>query len=98
MLHRFADFYMVMINQIQYTYAYITILFESYPKLASYFHSNSSLSHVVHSNRQLLLFRKVWAVYACALGLSLPIFHQHYFTGIAGVKIHFNKEIMQSFG
>ena len=71
MLHRFADFYMVIIYQILHTYAYIKILFENYPKFVSYFHSYNSLSH---SNRQLLLFRKVWAVYARALSLSLPFF------------------------
>ena len=78
MLHKFVDFYMVIINQILHTYAHIKILFENYPKLVSYFHSYISISYVVHSYRQLLLFRKVWAVYTHAFGLSLPIFHHRF--------------------
>ena len=71
MFHKFVDFYMATINYIQYTYAYIKILLENYPKLVFYFYIDISLSHVVHSNRQFLWFRKVWAIYARALGLTL---------------------------
>ena len=74
MFHKFVDFYMVIINQILRSYAYITILLENYPKLVSYFYTYFSLSHFAHSNRQLLRFKKGWAVYARVLGLTLPIF------------------------
>ena len=90
MFHKFVHFYMATINDILYTYAYIEILFENYPKLFSYFHSYSSLSHVVYSNRLLLLFRKVWAVHARSLGLSLPIFHQHNLAGMVNVSLIWN--------
>ena len=39
MVHKFVDFYMVTINQIRRTYAYIKILLKNYPKLVFYFHS-----------------------------------------------------------
>ena len=64
MFHKFVDLYMATINYILHTYAYIKILFENYPKLLSYFHSYSSLSHVVHSHQQLFLLGMVCAVYA----------------------------------
>ena len=35
------------------------------------FYSYISISHVVHSHRQLYSFRRVWTVYVNALGLSL---------------------------
>ena len=79
MFHEFVNFYMVIINQILRIYAYINILLENHPKLVFYFHSYFSL------NRKLLLFKKVWAVYARALGLSLPVFHQHYLTGMNSI-------------
>ena len=88
MFQKFVDFYMVIINQILHTYTHIKILFENYPKLVSYFHSYISISHVVHSHRQLHLFIKVWTVYVHALGLSLPIFHQHYLTGMIMALIY----------
>ena len=78
---------MVIINQVLlHTYAYIKFLFENYPKSTSYFHRYISLSHVVHSNRQLFLVRKVRADYARALSLKLPIFHHHYWTGMIPVQ------------
>ena len=82
MFHKFVDFYMATNNYILYACAYIKILFENYPKLFSFFHSYSSLSHVVHSHQYLLLLGKVCAVYARALGLSPPIFNQNYLTGM----------------
>ena len=85
MFYKFVDFYMATtINYVLYTYAYIKILFEYFLKLKlpSYFHSYSSLSRVVHLHQQLFLLGKVCAGYARALGLSLPIFNQHYLTGV----------------
>ena len=84
MFHKFIHSYMATINYILYTYAYINILLENYPTLFSYFHSYSSLSHVVHLHQQVFLLWKVCAVYACALGLTLSIFNQHYLTGVVG--------------
>ena len=91
MFHKFVDFYMVIISQILRAYAYIQILLENYPTLVSYFHSYFSLSYFAHSNRQLLWFREVWVVYAGDLGLilGLPIFHQHYLTGMDALPLQF---------
>ena len=77
MFHKFVDLFMVIINQILHTYAYIQILLKK----------AFSLSHVGHSNRQLLRFKKVCLVYAHALGLTLSIFHQHYLTGTFGMYV-----------
>ena len=68
-----------------HTYTYIKTSFESYSKLVSYCDSCISLSHAAHSNRQFLLFRKVWAVYAHALVLSFIFFYQRDLTGMGGL-------------
>ena len=81
MLHRFFDNYIVIIDYILHTYAYM----KSYLKIIS----NLSLIFIAIflSNYQPLLFRTVWAAYARALGLTFPIFHHHYLTGMVEGKI-----------
>ena len=77
MLHKFVEFYMVIINRMLHTYIYIKLSFKKV-SLISLFVLYSHIQffdHVVHSNCQLLLFIKVWKVYARTLGLSLSIFH-----------------------
>ena len=62
------------LDQMLHTYTYMKTLFENYSKSVSYCDSCISLSHAAHLNPQFLLFRKVWAVYARTLALSLSIF------------------------